>query len=142
MGFNQPFAALERLKPAAPAAAARPAAPPPRPAAEQKLTDGELFLQEVAGAAPMGRSAGRVGAPAPGPGGRRRGTDDDAEVLAALADLCGGDGPFDIADTDEYIEGTAEGIDRRLLKRLRAGDYAVQAHIDLHGATRDEARER
>jgi DNA-nicking Smr family endonuclease len=63
-------------------------------------------------------------------------------VLAELADLCGGDGPFDIADTDEYIEGTAEGIDRRLLKRLRAGDYAVQAHVDLHGATREEARDR
>jgi DNA-nicking Smr family endonuclease len=67
---------------------------------------------------------------------------DDAEVLAELADLCGGDGPFDIADTDEYIEGLADGIDRRLLKRLRAGDYAVQAHVDLHGLTREEARDR
>src|SRR5215470_18768801 len=109
MGFNQPFAALEALKVAAPAATrpAKPPAPAPRPVPERKLTDEELFLQEVSGVAPMGRAAGRVGAPAPDPERRRRPADDDAEVLAALADLCGGDGPFDIADTDEYIEGTA-----------------------------------
>src|SRR6185295_13721766 len=31
-------------------------------------------------------------------------------------------------------------IDRRLLKKLRKGDYAVQAHLDLHGMTAEEAR--
>jgi DNA-nicking Smr family endonuclease len=67
---------------------------------------------------------------------------EDAEVLATLADLCGGEGSFDISDTDEYIEGVAPGIDRRLLKRLRNGDFAVQAHVDLHGMTRDEAKTR
>jgi len=83
-----------------------------------------------------------VGAPPPTPAKRASRPSDDAEVLASLADLCGGDGPFDIADSDEYIEGLADGIDRRLLRRLRAGDYAVQAHLDLHGATQKEARDR
>jgi DNA-nicking Smr family endonuclease len=89
----------------------------------------------------MDRKVGRVASPPPDvtPPPRKS---EDAEVLAELADLCGGDGPFDIADSDEYIEGLADGIDRRLLKRLRAGEYAVQAHVDLHGLTREDARER
>jgi len=126
-----------------------PAAPsvtkkPPVTTATQPVavTDEELFLTEMAGAARMDRKAGRVGAPPPDPEKRSRRPSDDAEVLAQLADLCGGDGPFDIADSDEHIEGIADGIDRRLLKRLKSGDYAVQAHIDLHGAVRDEAKEK
>ena len=67
---------------------------------------------------------------------------DDAEVLAQLADLCDGGGRFDISDTDEFIEGLAEGVDRRLLRRLRQGDYAVQAHLDLHGLSQAQAKER
>jgi DNA-nicking Smr family endonuclease len=144
-GFNQPFSALAELakRTKAEKPPERPVvAPPPRTAPARALSDEELFLQEVAGAAQIARAAPRVGAPAVDPTQRPKRPSDDAEVLAELADLCGGDGPFDIADTDEYIEGTADGIDRRLLKRLRAGDYAVQAHIDLHGATRDEARDR
>jgi DNA-nicking Smr family endonuclease len=66
---------------------------------------------------------------------------EDAEAYAALSDLVDGSGTFDIADTDEYIEGLADGVDRRLLRKLRKGDFAVQAHTDLHGLTSDEARQ-
>lgn len=64
---------------------------------------------------------------------------EDAEVLAQLADLVSGAGPFDIADTTEYVEGIAPGQDKRLLERLKRGDFSVQSHLDLHGFTRDEA---
>ncbi len=67
-------------------------------------------------------------------------TDEDAEVLAALSDLVAGEGDFDVFDTDEYVEGIAPGVDRRLLKRLRRGEFSVQAHLDLHGMVKDEAR--
>src|SRR5262249_29311153 len=43
-------------------------------------------------------------------------------------------------DSDEYIEGIAPGIDKRLLKKLRKGEYALQGHLDLHGMTSEEAR--
>jgi DNA-nicking Smr family endonuclease len=62
--------------------------------------------------------------------------------MSALAALCEGTARFDIADTDEYIEGLAEGVDRRLLRRLRAGEMAVQAHLDLHGLTQNRAKEK
>lgn len=144
---NTPFGALKKLK------ESKPSAPPPllkaaltRPATpaassrDRALTDEELFMQEVAGSQRIQPRAGRVGAPPPDPN-RKPPKSDDAEVLASLADLCGGDGPFDISDSDEYIEGLGDGIDRRILKRLQNGEYAVQAHLDLHGATREEARE-
>ena len=67
--------------------------------------------------------------------------DDDAEAYAQLAELVAGHGPFDIADTDEYIEGSAPGLDQTVVASLRKGQYAVQAHIDLHGLGRDEAKD-
>jgi DNA-nicking Smr family endonuclease len=67
---------------------------------------------------------------------------DDAEVLAELADLVAGEAPFDVSDSDEYIEGIARGVDRALLGRLRAGEFAVQGHVDLHGMTKDQAHQR
>ncbi|MBX3027730.1 Smr/MutS family protein [bacterium] len=67
-------------------------------------------------------------------------TDEDAEALAELSDLVGGTGSFDLANSIEFIEGAANGVDRRLVRRLRAGDFAYQSHLDLHGMTAEEAR--
>ncbi|HKA87835.1 MAG TPA: Smr/MutS family protein [Haliangiales bacterium] len=134
-GFHTPFAALANMKPVE---AAREKPPARRPIEGE--SDSAVFLREVAGAVPMAARGPRVGAPPPARRPRAP-VSDDAEVMASLADLVAGEGPFDISDTDEYVEGIAEGLDRRILKRLRAGEYAVQGHIDLHGKTRDEARE-
>jgi DNA-nicking Smr family endonuclease len=150
-GFHTPFAKLAVLKdasqtpPAKSGAGPSAPAPPPGPIPRAKAkSDEDLFLEEMAGTRPLdARARTRVGhAPEAPAGSRRPPMSDDAEVLAELADLCDGTGPFDIADSDEYIEGIAPGVDRRLLKRLRAGDYAVQGHLDLHGLTRDEAKSR
>ena len=57
---------------------------------------------------------------------------EDAEAYAQLSVPSDGTGSFDISDTDEYIEGIAAGfLDRRLLARLRRGDFAIQGHVDL-----------
>jgi DNA-nicking Smr family endonuclease len=131
------------LKVAKPEPVRAPAPKVARPVAQvAPTTDEELFQAEMTGIAPLDRSDGpRVGTP-PVPVGSHKRLSDDAEVLATLADLCDGGGSFDIADSDEYIEGLADGVDGRILRRLRAGEYAVQAHVDLHGATREEAREK
>jgi DNA-nicking Smr family endonuclease len=67
-------------------------------------------------------------------------TDPDAEALAELSDLVTGVGTFDVADSIELVEGAVVGLDRRLLRRLRAGDFAYRSHLDLHGMTAEEAR--
>lgn len=65
----------------------------------------------------------------------------NAEALAALSDLVSGGGEFDITDTTEFIEGAVTGVDRRLVRRLRRGDFAFRRHLDLHGMTVEQARE-
>ncbi|MBK8482111.1 MAG: Smr/MutS family protein [Proteobacteria bacterium] len=40
------------------------------------------------------------------------------------------------------IEGSAAGIDPRWLRRLRRGEVPVEGRLDLHGATRQEAKDR
>jgi DNA-nicking Smr family endonuclease len=134
--INRPFADLKKKWIPAPAPAP---IPPPAPAPVED--DDQLFADEMSGVAPLAPDPrGRLGAPAPAarpPTARRR--HEEAEAYAQLADLVDGNGPFDIADTDEYVEGLAPGIDKRLLKKLRRGDYALQGHVDLHGLSSDEA---
>jgi DNA-nicking Smr family endonuclease len=117
------------------------AATPPEPAAE-KLSDADLFLREIGGAVKLEKSARGREQPVETERAVLVRQSDEAEVYAQLSDLVEGIGAFDISDSDEYIEGIAPGLDRRLLARLRRGDFAVQGDIDLHGLTKEEARIR
>ncbi len=121
-----------------------PPEPPPPPAAsaaeQEPVDDLSLFAREMRGVQPLG-SSDSVAPGAPPPQEAPAARDDDAEAMAELADLVAGRSSFDIADSDEYVEGIAQGLDRRLLKRLRLGQFAVQAHLDLHGQTRALARD-
>jgi DNA-nicking Smr family endonuclease len=65
---------------------------------------------------------------------------EDAEVLAQLSDLVAGHSPFDITETEEYVEGARLGIDPRLVTQLRRGEFSSQAHIDLHGMIQPDAK--
>jgi DNA-nicking Smr family endonuclease len=76
----------------------------------------------------------RVTVPPPPP------EDELATAERFLSAMVVGDLPFDFSDTDEYVEGRVRGLDVRLLQRLRKGQYAVEAHLDLHGLDRHEAK--
>ncbi len=64
----------------------------------------------------------------------------DLDALKELEALVSGEAPFDLSDSDEFIEGRVPGLDAGVVRRLRKGELAVQAHLDLHGMTRDEAK--
>ena len=64
----------------------------------------------------------------------------DREVMDALTALVSGKNRFDITCTGEYLEGHVIALDPRVLKQLRSGEFTIQAHIDLHGQVREEAR--
>jgi DNA-nicking Smr family endonuclease len=123
-----------------PAATEKPAAtPPPRPRPAEP-DDDTLFEREMSDVRPLAISArSRVAPPAPAATARPL-TDPDAEALAELSDLVTGVGPFDLAGSIEFIEGAVAGLDPNLVRRLRAGDFAYQAYLDLHGMTAEEAR--
>jgi DNA-nicking Smr family endonuclease len=67
--------------------------------------------------------------------------DEDAEVIARLSDLVSGQAPFDITESDEYVEGYRVGLDPRLVSQLRRGEFAMQAHFDMHGMIQSDAKE-
>jgi DNA-nicking Smr family endonuclease len=116
---------------------------PDKPEAEQVETvadDEELFRREMSSVRPLSaRERQRVPQP-PVPQTVRLISDPDAEALAELSDLVAGNGPFDIAHTTEFIEGAVLGLDPRLIRRLRNGEFSYQSHLDLHGMTASEAR--
>src|SRR4029453_12727990 len=152
--FHSPFRdireqlhAIESTRPAAPPAAAptagapAPPPPPPPPARSPKVLmqrEKAVFLAEMAGVTPLPKDPrGRVEKPQLTP--KPLYLTDDYEALADLRDLVEGRGEFTIQYTDENREGLAPGGERGLSRRLTLGDYAVQAHIDLHGHTVEEA---
>jgi DNA-nicking Smr family endonuclease len=68
--------------------------------------------------------------------------DDEQEAIAYLRKLVRGSLEMDITFSDEYIEGSVSGLNPKLMKRLKKGQFPVQAHIDLHGLTKDEAQRK
>jgi DNA-nicking Smr family endonuclease len=141
-GFNNPFAGLKLPEPPKPSPKPVNVSVNVNDKVNVSVSDERLFEDEMGGVEPLAPDPrGRLNAPPPSPrppeSRRQR---DEAEAYAALADLVDGAGAFDISDGDEYIEGLAPNIDRRLLRQLKKGDYALQGHLDLHGMTAEEAR--
>jgi DNA-nicking Smr family endonuclease len=134
--FNNPFSALKLPETPKPAAKAPP--PPPKPAKGDD--DAALFLESVGEVAPVRVKAERVPPKDPPSADQLRIPSEDAESLARLAELVSGEGVFDLADSDEFIEGFVQGFDERVLRKLRKGEFSHRTHLDLHGMTKDEAK--
>ena len=141
--FNDPFVRLELDRPTPPEKPAPAApAPPARPPADARrpLSDEDLWALAVEGAAPLQDRSARI-KPDPEPIAVASGPlDPELAAYDELRALVNGAAPFDIADSDEFIEGAARGLDHHVLRRLRRGEFAVQGHVDLHGLTREKAR--
>lgn len=145
----RPFAALASLlaaqmehRPRNEPAKVAGAVPQPVPCSREAASEEELFWKEMADVIPLDpaeRNRIEVAGPASSP---RPILDEDAEALAELYELAQGSGHFDVTFTDEYVEGICSGLDIRLLRRLRRGEFACQAHLDLHGCTWEEAKTR
>jgi DNA-nicking Smr family endonuclease len=154
-GFgNTPFRDLPRQTPPKPGPTAPPpAARPPKPPPARPVDEERVFQEAMRGVTPLrgdGRTrrtlepAREVGPkPAPPSSASRaaaRATD-DALAEAELADLidAGGGGALAMEEVGESVTALAPGVDRRVLKRLRAGQFPVDAELDLHGRSREQA---
>lgn len=143
--FHRPFETLKSLAPKLPGT---PATPPVRPRLERggravaprppaPLPDDLLFAQAMHGVQPLAPGPARVLATLTG---RLPDPDaEDAEVRDELAALVSGEAAFRLSDGDEFMEGSVADLDKRTRLRLRRGEFALQAHLDLHGQTREEA---
>jgi DNA-nicking Smr family endonuclease len=139
--FNNPFGGIKLPEPPqAPPREQPPAPQPPPPRPPSEPSEDELWSVAVDGATPLADRSGRVR-----PGPERLSVappelDPDLEVYDELRALVTGEVPFDISDSDEFIEGHARGLDPRVVKRLRRGEFSIQGHVDLHGLLKDEAK--
>ncbi len=140
--FSSPFKDLAKLvrskaEAVAPPRTTAPPRAPEIPVAPQK-DDETLFREAIDGARPLARA--RTARVAVEPSVTVSIVSEEAEVLAELSDLVSGQGPFELTETEDYVEGMRSGIDPRLVTRLRRGEFALQGHIDLHGMVRADAK--
>ncbi len=120
-----------------PAKPSQPQASPPPVEPEAVLSDEELFARAMDGTAKIpDRSRPPVKKPP-----EIFSEDEEAQAELEFVRFAKGEVPFDISDTDEYLEGRVRGLPPQVLKRLKRGEYAIQGQLDLHGLTREEARD-
>ncbi|MEZ0238194.1 MAG: Smr/MutS family protein [Methylophilaceae bacterium] len=110
-------------------------------AAEARLRrERDLFALSVGPVFPLKRTVRTpVPRPKPEPVPLQRQRDEQAALREALSD------EFDVEsllDTDDALSYRRSGVGVDVVKKLRRGGWAIQAHLDLHGLRRDEARER
>jgi DNA-nicking Smr family endonuclease len=140
--FNNPFQGVKLPPKPAPKAEPKPAPKPPpvQSRSHEGLTEDDLWAMAIEGADPLKDRSAKV-RPGPEPIAHvPPHLDPELEAYDELRGLVDGAVPFDLEASDEFIEGCAHGLDPRILKRLRRGEYALQAHLDLHGLSREEAK--
>lgn len=117
----------------------------PREPAEQNQAGGEdLYFQEAMwDVSPLFKTKNKVARP-PDPNLKpaHPADTDEQEALTHLSDLVSGNAELDITFTDEYIEGAVYGFSRKLMRRLKRGQFPIQDHVDLHGLTKQAAEIR
>jgi DNA-nicking Smr family endonuclease len=105
-------------------------------AKNSKTDDKALFRDTVGEVRPV--STKRLHLAGPRPRARARFTRlDEASVLAES--LLGGPEHLDV-ETGEELSYRRSGVAPPVLRKLRQGGYAIQAEMDLHGMTSNEAR--
>jgi DNA-nicking Smr family endonuclease len=67
---------------------------------------------------------------------------ENIEVLNTLKSIVNGSTKFDIRQTGEYIEGHVISLEPIIIEKLKKGELAIQAYLDLHGLMTEEAKER
>lgn len=108
-------------------------------ALRRERAEREQFARAVGPVAPL-PVQGRVvrARPAPEPWPRQREADEAQALASSLSD------ELDVGtllDTDDGLSFRRPGIGPDVLARLRRGQWSIQRQIDLHGMTRETARE-
>jgi len=133
------FEALVRVRRVLREQSAQSAALPPPPGKPNPQPEGKLlFRRAVADAIPLPPSdRAELKHPQPKPLPRQRQADEQQVMQDALAD------PWDwdaAVATGEELVFVRPGVPAAAMRKLRRGGWVIQADLDLHGLTGDEAR--
>jgi DNA-nicking Smr family endonuclease len=138
-GLHRPFAGLKNLlrqkSIAREAEAPPPVSPPPPPV--RTSSDDEMFAEAMSGVVRLGLENADAEGPEPRrPHAGNRVDESEVRHLRRLVDDGSG---FMVCDTPEYMEGVGYRAPPGITERLHRGDFAVRAHVDLHGLTAEAA---
>ena len=101
-------------------------------------TEHSLFREAVAGARPLKQDRRPPHRPKPKPIAQQRRRDEQEVMQSLLSD------DYDPAEveTSEELAYVRPGVQLTVWRKLRRGQYAIEAELDLHGLTVPQARER
>ena len=140
--FNTAFNGLGQLKKKSEKALKEPEKESP-PEQDREPDEARYFLEAMSDVKPLPGSRKTVTrSPNPNMKPAHPVRDDDLEVMAHLSDLVSGVAEMDITFSDEYIEGSVHGFSRKLMRKLKKGQFPVQDYVDLHGLTKQDAEIR
>ncbi|MFO7602459.1 MAG: Smr/MutS family protein [Gammaproteobacteria bacterium] len=111
---------------------------PPARAPALSPQDRDLFREAVGDVRPLDDDGKiRLDKPRPPPRARQRERDEQQVLLDMLSD------PIDLAEveTGEELLFSRNGVQPAMMKKLRRGLFAIEAELDLHRMTSDEARQ-
>lgn len=100
-------------------------------------SENALFEEEMADVRPLERD-GHAPTPVFRPPVSR--SELEREVLRELDDIVSGKATIEATDSEEIIDGKVPGLDPRTMRQLKNGEFAVEADLDLHGASAEVAR--
>ncbi len=145
-GFNKPFEILKNVTTVkSEPEQKKTKKPDDKPQVPAKLSDEEVFNEAMAGTKRFKQN--RI---APGPADKMVHLDkinksinsDNDEVMNILKALVNSGTRFDIRQTGEYVEGHIITLEPLIIEKLKKGELAVQAYLDLHGFMSEEAKEK
>jgi DNA-nicking Smr family endonuclease len=108
-----------------PASAAAPAA--------GTVSEEDLFRHAFSDVEPLTKSGRDVAARVPTPAAAPPPPPTFARLLEENIE-------FEMEYSHEFITGQVRGLDAKIFRKLRTGEYSVQGHLDLHGMNADQAK--
>ncbi|MCF8104505.1 MAG: Smr/MutS family protein [Desulfohalobiaceae bacterium] len=101
-------------------------------------SEADIFLRAMEQVTPLSSRGGRKIAQKPAKPGIKA-PDQKQNGKKHLQDLLDGKIEFEISLTDEFLHGNVLGLDPRISRKLQAGQFSPENHLDLHGQNADQA---
>lgn len=112
----------------------KPAATAPAPAeGPREKSEDELFLHAFSDVVPLNKGGRDVAPAAAAP----QAVPAPPPTFARLLDE---NIEFEMDYSHEFITGQIRGLDPKIFRKLKGGEFSVQAHLDLHGMNADQAK--
>ncbi len=108
----------------------------------KELSDEELFLRAMEGVKPIEnkRYVELKGYIKKSVNIKKKKEEQEIEQgLKELIEIVRGNRPLPVDKIPEYIDGPSINFDKQLVRKLRNGEFAIQAYCELHGLRADEA---